>query len=867
MDRPHRRTLLCAQEPPLLTGIDFVHVVDPGDQRTLRVYFIVEPDALQPPLVTPASLADPANGAENLAVSIQAVIGGAARVITRTDWRAVTFEGVQRTCLEIEVDEPGGFEPYRLTLRHLPGGAEPHQLDPFFASTLFDFKQGCPTGFDCAREPREQRQPGVDFPVDYLARDFESFRRALLDFAAQRYPHWREPIEADFAVMLLEIMAAMGDEFAYAQDRADAETRFGSATQRASLFALARLVDHAPDPGLSARGEVVLTASGEGTVPADAVVWAMGPGGALVPFSFDAGLWVHPLWNELTVHDAGLDDGCLPRGRTSVLLVSPAAVAGSTPPDPTNPAGDTPLERFLVGRRAMLISAGDAPTPARAWPVTVSAVDELEDPLLGSPPDSVRIVRIGWSASEATPFDLPLAGLRVCLNVAGVTAGEQVVEHVRMGWHGGAGEAEHLHGPLPDAVKAALADVPRLIEREGPYARATGGERAIVARHGLAATEASSLRFAASGLPSIAVEELAPRAVPPNPLPSDALALLSAYFDTDEQAPRWQYLPDLLDGHAEATSFTVEPGMWRTVETHQLQGRDLAFRDYAGDRGWTLTFSFGDFGRPPADGALLRVRYHTDPGPAGNVASHAIALSHPQGPPAQPELAKLLSAATNPLPINNARAGESPNAIRLNAPHAYRARPRRAVRPEDYRTIIERQHRGWVQQAQAVTRWTGSWQTDFVSVDPLDAIALSDEQHLTLANEIDCIRLTGRDARLAEATYRDVDIEVRICVAAGFYAGDVVERVRERLAPPGFFAPANFTYGDPLRRSALEAAVQEVAGVAHVDSVRVRVHGSGGMRPFEEPELSVQPNEVIRLQDDPNRSTLGLLRVTTAGVM
>ena len=29
-----------------MTGIDFVQVVDPGDQRQLRVFFLVDPDAL-----------------------------------------------------------------------------------------------------------------------------------------------------------------------------------------------------------------------------------------------------------------------------------------------------------------------------------------------------------------------------------------------------------------------------------------------------------------------------------------------------------------------------------------------------------------------------------------------------------------------------------------------------------------------------------------------------------------------------------------------------------------------------------------------------------------------------------------------------
>ena len=45
-------------------------------------------------------------------------------------------------------------------------------------------------------------------PIDYLAKDFLSFRQALLDFSALRYPQWQERSEADFGVMFLEALSA-----------------------------------------------------------------------------------------------------------------------------------------------------------------------------------------------------------------------------------------------------------------------------------------------------------------------------------------------------------------------------------------------------------------------------------------------------------------------------------------------------------------------------------------------------------------------------------------------------------------------------------------------------------------------------------
>lgn len=857
--RESRLGVLCRQSPRVLTGIDFVQVVNPATQTRLRVFFLIEPDDVTPVLVTPAELADPTNGATDVHVSIIALGKGSSAVkVTGKNWRLVTLGSLTRICLEIVVAEPGGFEPYRLTLTHVPPGTGPDQVDPFSSSVVFDFKQACETGFDCEHEQRCPHHPGVDFPVDYLARDFGSLRRALLDFATQRHPDWREPVVADSGVMLLEIMAALGDEFAYTQDRYDAETRFGSATQRASLFSHARLVEYLPHVGHPASGEVVVTASADGTMPADAVVHGAGVSLGVVPFSIDAAVWVHPFWNRLEVHSPDPEQDCLAAGQTEILLVADMPPA-STPPDPSNPGSGLSPSDFLIGRRMMLLSdPTDASRPRRAWPVTVTSVQGLVDPLILTGGTPTKMLRLGWTPAAATPFDLPLDGLTVALNVASVTAGEPVTEYVRAGEDG---DVEDVVGVLPPMVKQQVLRIPRLVEREGPYAGPVGAGRSVVARAGLAGTEATSLRFDAAGEPRITVHEVAAPVAFPIPLPTEPGETLALFGDDVE----WQWVPDVLQLDLDSLGFTVEPGLWRTVETHRLPTEDLLFRDYATDAGWTVKFGFGDLGRPPTDGTILRLRYHTDPGLEGNIASFAMALSWPLGAAPDPQLTGFVSAVTNPLPFDNACIEETAGSIRLNAPHHYRARPRRAVLPEDYSAIIELLP--WVDRAFSTTRWTGSWSTDFVAVDPVHSVAMTDDQWAELATEIDCIRLAARDARPVGATYLDVDVEVVVCVAAGFFAGDVLKRVRETLAPPGFFGPANFTFGDPLRRSAIEVAVQRVPGVAHVDGINVRVHGMGDWRPFAEPAILAGPDEIIRLQDDPDRSTLGLLRVRAAGVM
>ena len=69
-------------------------------------------------------------------------------------------------------------------------------------------------------------------PIDYLAKDFLSFRQALLDFSALRYPDWQERSEADFGVMFLEALSALADDLSYTQDRIAAEA--GSTPRRSA---------------------------------------------------------------------------------------------------------------------------------------------------------------------------------------------------------------------------------------------------------------------------------------------------------------------------------------------------------------------------------------------------------------------------------------------------------------------------------------------------------------------------------------------------------------------------------------------------------------------------------------------------------
>ncbi|MBO0201253.1 hypothetical protein, partial [Vibrio alginolyticus] len=54
--------------------------------------------------------------------------------------------------------------------------------------------------------------------LDYLAKDYQSFRRLMVDLIAERNPHWQERLPADLGMTLVELLAYAADYLSYYQD-------------------------------------------------------------------------------------------------------------------------------------------------------------------------------------------------------------------------------------------------------------------------------------------------------------------------------------------------------------------------------------------------------------------------------------------------------------------------------------------------------------------------------------------------------------------------------------------------------------------------------------------------------------------------
>jgi hypothetical protein len=855
-----RITLLRANDTRL-TGIDFVQLVRPAalpnpvtfecEPFQIKIYFHTDVRHLSPPFssdvvtsppVVPLTLASIVihDAASDLQVPDVPLVPGSALV-----W---SFDAnACRSVLTILVRGPSDFRNYRLRVDDpIVGPSAPSRIDPFFNDVLFSFEVGCEDNLDCqtpARVCPEERF--VDFPVDYLARDFVSLRNALLDFAGQRYPEWTLPIEADVGSMLMETFAALGDEFSFVQDRYAREAYLETATERRSLRKKARLLDYDIHDGRSATTLLAFTVASDVDgfdVATGTPVWATTEGGPVVRFEVGLGLRdpktgypLHEGWNAgaLVPYWFDVSKKCLDVGTTELF------VAGEIPRQELIQAGAEAGDRLMLLRSQ---DPNDPSVPRRRHFVHVIDVETTTDPLT-----TATVTRIRWDESDALPFQIDQGLLSLSLNVVPATAGERRCVEFACG-------AESATTPPPDVA----------VEREGPLPIQIdpdqAPERPTIFLFGLPDSESGGVGFLGPSL-----RETLPEVLVTNVGTGEA----------------WEYTRSLLEALADQEAFTLEDGTWRRIVLFRNGADELVHQDYATGAGYTLRFGDGTFGRQPARGTVFRVKYRLGPGALANVAADTINkfnLVPPAplcpGEPAEPAMpvtgTNRVLSITNPWPVLDGTDPETAADIKLLTPEAYRSERFFALRAADYGEQAQRLP--FVQRANGKFRWTGSWNSVFVSADPLGSFTLSDEQLAELEDWMDCVRQAGRDVIVKDPKFRTLDLEITICVQPFAYPGQVVQAVFEALLgrrgprpKKGFFDPDNFTFGVPLRRSALESVIQDVPGVHSVQRIRKRERGTSGFLPMTELSVEVAPDEVFRLENDATHPERGSLRIRTVG--
>ncbi|HUB14142.1 MAG TPA: baseplate J/gp47 family protein [Acetobacteraceae bacterium] len=827
----NRRNLVIVS--PTLNGIDFVEIANSA-QTILVVHFLnavpVAGTLPAPPTITGGD-------------TIPSV---AVLPIQPHDWG---IDGTHVT-LTLHVNAPGDFSTYTLTLAtpSLPCPA----LDTFFATVQFSFKALCPSDIDCETPPPVcPPSPATLPPIDYLSKDFLSFRQALLDFSSVQYPGWQERSEADLGIVLLEAMAAVADDLSYTQDRVAAEATLTTATQRRSVVRHARLVDYEPAPALSAQTVLqfdVRPGSAMTVIPFGVRAVAQAADGSPIVFETGPSLLgrlsnpptpppppASALWNGVQAREGikpyWFDDStqCLPAGATSMyvlgrgynfqpnqLLLIETNVGPGQPPqrqvvqllDRGAPQGPWATELCdLVVTRA----APDAPGSPPPWFACVTSPPSQHPP--------TAVTQIMWASTGALLVARDQANTTVSGNLVAASQGLTVTDE--------AFTVMPAAGAL--ATPAIVRIGPRHTNPDGSV-----GEAVPQYLHTLAAGTLAWL----PAPPNTALDENYPQ-------PEIVLQ--------DAGGQVWTWFRRLLDAGPFEQAYTIDPGLWRLLQTSSSGAAQF---DYDGDNGDTLRFGDGDFGLIPADGTAFGVTYRVGAGGAGNVAAATIVRID-----SGQTLAVGLTAVRNPLAATGGADAETLQHVRRIAPLAFTQPLQRAVIPQDYEAIAATQP--WVRRADTNFRWTGSWLTVFTAPDPAGSTTVAPDQRASLATLLNRCRMAGYESYVPDPTYVSVDVLVQLCVLPTVFRADVETAVLAALT--AFFAPDAFTFGQALERSVLEAAVQAVPGVAGILCLESRVRGRSPIFTEMPDQIVVATDQIIRCNNDPSAPERGSITVQATG--
>lgn len=103
--------------------------------------------------------------------------------------------------------------------------------------------------------------------IDYTSKDFSGFESSLFAYASLVMPQWTARQTGDFGVLLVDMVAYVGDILSYYQDRIAAEAYLSTATQYSSVVNLAALIGYTPAPALPATGSVTFVSDPSTTNP------------------------------------------------------------------------------------------------------------------------------------------------------------------------------------------------------------------------------------------------------------------------------------------------------------------------------------------------------------------------------------------------------------------------------------------------------------------------------------------------------------------------------------------------------------------------------------------------------------------------
>jgi hypothetical protein len=807
-----------------LNGIDYLEV--DGDRQTLIVYFI-------------HSLTE----STTVTLKVENIL-----ITGETGLQNVQVESVScsENILRVRVDCVGDYSIYTLRLvKSLTSPSFVEGFDPILSQIDFSFWAEGISEFDSqASEALPEKEPPPPV-IDYLAKDYASFRRLMLDRLAVTIPQWQETNPADLGIMLVEILAHAGDYLSYYQDAVATEAYLGTARKRVSVRRHVRLLDYVMDEGCNARTWVAIEVEnnqidGIKLLAPDKTENRHGvqfltktnlPTGVLYNneqfnTALNAVAQVFESLHEITLyHSLNIihfytwksQQYYLPKGSTQATLDNLDGLLHKQ----LKPGS------VLVFEELRGIETGEKrdANQNNRHAVRLTTVESAIDPL-----NNQKIVEVTWDVADAIPFDLHISNIDSqgkLINNISVARGNVVLVDA-----GRSLPPENLNENLgwerlrPRLKQGTLTQQGYVQDRQRQWQ---------VFDETASATEAMQWRLR-NARPAIAVWE--------NQVPNQG----------EQAGVSWEYQRDLLVSDRFARDFVVET---------------------EDDGGAYLRFGDGTLGKKPQPDTVLYACYRIGNGRAGNVGADAIVNIFIQPENLKPEdrpnikdIQAAIKTVRNPLPAKGGTEAEPIEEVRLYAPQGFREQ-KRAVTEADYATAAQR-YPG-VQKALATRRWTGSWHTIFITVDREGGRAVDEEFKQNLLDFLEQFRLAGHAIEIDSPRFVPLDIATTVQVKQDYFRSNVKKALLDAFSNRvlangiGFFSSDRFTFGQSVYLSQVIAAAMQVSGVASVKVTRFQRWGEPSNRELELGQIQFERLEIARLDNIPNTPEKGRIEFLLEG--
>jgi hypothetical protein len=767
---------------------------------------------------------------------------------------AIGVASVSSNGLELTVvtDRVGDFSPYKLSLVDVTG------FDPILSSVTFGFRADCPSDFDCASPEVPPATPVAPPRINYLAKDFEAFRRVMLDRMASLAPGWDDRNVADTGVALVELAAYVADDLSYRQDAIATEAYLGTARRRTSARRHARLLGYRMNDGTNARApvqvnlaaglagdtDVNITAGDLAFLTHSETLTSARVDVSEIPAAVSAGSLVfEPMHGArlrrghevLPFHDWGDNRAILRAGATQAYLRD------------VGPVTDLQIGDFLViaqRRDPDTARLADADPRLRQAVRITETVERLIDPLeLDENGTPLSILRVRWHPDDALQFNLhigrwPPADPSGDAGPSAVAWGNIVLaDH---GWSLNNSGINEVLPPVPADVDPMSSHSPMELTDQDLPRRYRPALRRLDVTVAAVPFDPESVQTDLTGVerPISAIDALGVGSEGATP----AIQL------RDGNGDLWNPVPDLIASRDAARHFVAEI---------DRQGRtQLRFGDDVSGKKPNVQNVSDTSDR-------FEARYRIGGGAAGNVGVEAI--TH------MVSLGSLndIAGARNPIPARGGQKPETVAEVRERAPVSFREQ-KRAVTAQDYQDLVTA--RPDVQRARVRSLWTGSWKTFFIAIDRTEGRQVNPPFQDAILNYLEPFRTMGHDLAIEPPNLVALELELKICVAPDHFAPEVEEALLAVFSSgydddgnPGFFHPDRLTFGEPIYLSRVYETALKVDGVEDVIVKHFRRWRTPGESGLDSGILHFGASEIPVLNNDRNYPGRGALTIAMEG--